>query len=179
MANEKESSRELQGLIARFPSKIWRFLERAWNLGVSEPKKFIHCLKVGLALSFVSLFYYMRPLHDGVGRNAMWAIMTVVVVFEYTVGRYPSWGTPFMSSSSFFELYHTCLFSSFVHVKTTVNLILNSPGKVQLRFLNLILWYQVQRYTNALIEQLQLFLLDLWALVFIGWPVNLEKNLSP
>lgn len=35
------------------------------------------------------------------------------------------------SSSSFFELYHTCLFSSFVHVKTTVNLILNSPGKVQ------------------------------------------------
>ncbi|XP_058223664.1 aluminum-activated malate transporter 10-like [Rhododendron vialii] len=86
MANEKESSRGLQGLIARFLSKIWRFLERAWNLGVSEPKKFIHCLKVGLALSFVSLFYYMRPLYDGVGRNAMCAIMTVVVVFEYTVG---------------------------------------------------------------------------------------------
>ncbi|KAH7864225.1 hypothetical protein Vadar_027208 [Vaccinium darrowii] len=86
MANEIESSRGLHGLAARFLSKIWRFIERAWNLGVAEPKKFIHCLKVGLALSFVSLFYYVRPLYDGVGGTAMWAIMTVVVVFEYTVG---------------------------------------------------------------------------------------------
>ncbi|KAL7002324.1 hypothetical protein U1Q18_003477 [Sarracenia purpurea var. burkii] len=75
-----------QGLIKRFILKIWRFLENAWKLGVSEPKKVVHCLKVGLALSFVSLFYYLRPLYDGVGGNAMWAVMTVVVVFEYTVG---------------------------------------------------------------------------------------------
>ncbi|CAN1299748.1 Aluminum-activated malate transporter 10 [Linum perenne] len=39
-----------------------------------------------MALSVVSVFYYMRPLNDGVGGNAMWAIMTVVVVFENTVG---------------------------------------------------------------------------------------------
>ncbi|CAL5331852.1 hypothetical protein CsSME_00013069 [Camellia sinensis var. sinensis] len=76
----------LKGLILWFVSKIWSFLEKAWNLGVSEPKKVIHCLKVGLALSLVSLFYYVRPLYDGVGGNAMWAVMTVVVVFEYTVG---------------------------------------------------------------------------------------------
>ncbi|GFY90198.1 aluminum activated malate transporter family protein [Actinidia rufa] len=76
----------LQGLISRFISKIWRFLEKAWNLGVAEPKKVIHCLKVGLALSFVSVFYYMRPLYEGVGGNAMWAVMTVVVVYEYTMG---------------------------------------------------------------------------------------------
>ncbi|KAL8207869.1 hypothetical protein R6Q57_007281 [Mikania cordata] len=29
----------------------------------------------------------MRPLYDGVGGSAIWAVMTVVVVFEYTVGR--------------------------------------------------------------------------------------------
>ncbi|KAK9279147.1 hypothetical protein L1049_012824 [Liquidambar formosana] len=40
----------------------------------------------GLSLSVVSLFYFMRPLYEGVGGNAMWAVMTVVVVFEYTVG---------------------------------------------------------------------------------------------
>ncbi|CAO2835437.1 unnamed protein product [Amaranthus hypochondriacus] len=66
--------------------KIWKFLVDCWKIGVAEPRKFIHCVKVGVALSVVSLFYYMRPLYEGVGGNAMWAIMTVVVVSEYTVG---------------------------------------------------------------------------------------------
>ncbi|XP_051147192.1 aluminum-activated malate transporter 10 [Andrographis paniculata] len=65
---------------------IGGFLERAWKMARNEPKKVMHCVKVGLALSLVSLFYYMRPLYDGVGGTAMWAVMTVVVVFEYTVG---------------------------------------------------------------------------------------------
>ncbi|KAL1549725.1 aluminum-activated malate transporter 10-like isoform X2 [Salvia divinorum] len=72
--------------LQRFVSKVGGFFQRAWRLGVNEPKKSIHCVKVGLALSLVSLFYYMRPLYNGVGGNAMWAVMTVVVVFEYTVG---------------------------------------------------------------------------------------------
>lgn len=67
--------------------KIWKFLVDCWKIGVAEPRKFIHCVKVGVALSVVSLFYYMRPLYEGVGGNAMWAIMTVVVVSEYTVGK--------------------------------------------------------------------------------------------
>ncbi|KAI6701960.1 hypothetical protein NL676_011096 [Syzygium grande] len=76
----------LVSLFSRFVSKIWGFLLKAWNLGVADPRKVIHSLKVGMALSVVSLFYYMRPLYEGVGGNAMWAIMTVVVVFEQTVG---------------------------------------------------------------------------------------------
>lgn len=79
-------SRILRGLMAFF-HKLGGFFERAWRIAVKEPKKSIHCVKVGLALSLVSLFYYMRPLYEGVGGNAMWAIMTVVVVFEYTVGK--------------------------------------------------------------------------------------------
>ena len=74
--------------LQRFVSKVGGFFQRAWRLGVNEPKKSIHCVKVGLALCLVSLFYYMRPLYDGVGGNAMWAVMTVVVVFEYTVGTF-------------------------------------------------------------------------------------------
>ena len=67
--------------------KIYKFLYKAWKLAVAEPKKVIHGFKVGLAISLVSLFYYMRPLYEGVGGNAMWAIMTVVVVFESTIGQ--------------------------------------------------------------------------------------------
>lgn len=66
--------------------KLCKFVKKAWELGMNDPRKFIHCLKVGIALTAVSLFYYLKPLYDGVGRNAMWAVMTVIVVFEYTAG---------------------------------------------------------------------------------------------
>lgn len=73
-------------LLSQFVLKIWRFLQKAWSLGANDPRKVVHCLKVGTALSVVSLFFYMRPLYESVGKNAMWAVMTVVVVFEHTVG---------------------------------------------------------------------------------------------
>ncbi|XP_039045239.1 aluminum-activated malate transporter 10-like [Hibiscus syriacus] len=76
----------LKGIIRRFASNVWRFLKRAWDVGANDPRKVIHCVKVGLALALVSLFYFIRPLYDGVGGNAMWALMTVVLVFETTVG---------------------------------------------------------------------------------------------
>ncbi|KAH9327058.1 hypothetical protein KI387_007236, partial [Taxus chinensis] len=57
-----------------------------WKLGKDDPRRAIHAIKVGLSLSVVSLFYLMEPLFDGVGDNAIWAIMTVVVVFEFTAG---------------------------------------------------------------------------------------------
>ncbi|BFG32048.1 hypothetical protein CerSpe_183220 [Prunus speciosa] len=76
----------LKGLIGGLVLKVWKFLKKAWDLGHNEPRKVIHCLKVGMALTVVSLFYYMRPLYEGVGGNAMWAVMTVVVVFENNVG---------------------------------------------------------------------------------------------
>ncbi|KEH42891.1 putative aluminum-activated malate transporter [Medicago truncatula] len=72
--------------ISSLYSKLCKFMKKAWEIGVNDPRKFIHCLKVGIALTAVSLFYYLNPLYDGVGRNAMWAVMTVVVVFEYTAG---------------------------------------------------------------------------------------------
>ncbi|XVF10339.1 hypothetical protein REPUB_Repub07fG0174300 [Reevesia pubescens] len=76
----------IKGLISGLTLKVWMFLKKAWDMGANDPRKVIHCIKVGLALTIVSLFYFMRPLYDGVGGNAMWAVMTVVVVFEPTVG---------------------------------------------------------------------------------------------
>ncbi|CAN6484814.1 unnamed protein product [Victoria cruziana] len=76
----------MMGLIMGCRISICKFAEDTWRLGASDPRKVVHCVKVGMALTVVSLFYYMRPLYDGVGGNAMWAVMTVVVVFEFTVG---------------------------------------------------------------------------------------------
>ncbi|KAH6762135.1 aluminum activated malate transporter family protein [Perilla frutescens var. hirtella] len=56
------------------------------KMGEDDPRRVIHSIKVGLALTIVSLFYYFRPLYDGFGQAGMWAILTVVVVFEFSVG---------------------------------------------------------------------------------------------
>ncbi|CAK7346611.1 unnamed protein product [Dovyalis caffra] len=50
-------------------------------------RKIIHCIKVGIALVLVSLVYFVDSLYKEVGDdNAMWAIMTVVVIFEFHAG---------------------------------------------------------------------------------------------
>lgn len=78
----------LKGLLMKvMVEPVAKFMRKAWKIGADDPAKVVHCLKVGLALSLVSIFYYMRPLYDGIGGNAMWAIMTVVVVFESNVGK--------------------------------------------------------------------------------------------
>ncbi|XP_022158799.1 aluminum-activated malate transporter 10 isoform X2 [Momordica charantia] len=76
----------IKSLIMELFVKCRKFLEKAGGIAKSEPKKGVHGLKVGLALTLVSIFYYMRPLYEGLGGSAMWAIMTVVVTFEYSVG---------------------------------------------------------------------------------------------
>ena len=76
----------IQHWISGLGLKLLKFPKKAWELGVNDPRKFIHAIKVAIALTLVSLFYYVKPLYDGVGGNAIWAVMTVVVVFQYTAG---------------------------------------------------------------------------------------------
>ncbi|XP_004293112.1 PREDICTED: aluminum-activated malate transporter 2-like [Fragaria vesca subsp. vesca] len=66
--------------------KVVEAAREAKKLGEDDPRRIVHSFKVGLALTLVSLFYYYRPLYDGFGVNAMWAVLTVVVVFEFSVG---------------------------------------------------------------------------------------------
>ncbi|XP_027351059.1 aluminum-activated malate transporter 13-like [Abrus precatorius] len=49
-------------------------------------RKMIHSVKVGISLVLVSLMYLVNPLFEQVGENAMWAIMTVIVIFEFSAG---------------------------------------------------------------------------------------------
>ncbi|PKA53938.1 Aluminum-activated malate transporter 1 [Apostasia shenzhenica] len=56
------------------------------KIGTDDPRRILHSLKVGLALTLISIFYYVKPLFHGLGASTMWAVLTVVVVMEYTVG---------------------------------------------------------------------------------------------
>ncbi|KAL2535634.1 Aluminum-activated malate transporter 12 [Forsythia ovata] len=66
-----------------FPSLL-SFLKE--NKCKYDRRKIIHSIKVGFSLVLVSLLYLLDPLFKQVGENAMWAIMTVVVVFEFFAG---------------------------------------------------------------------------------------------
>ncbi|KAL4570514.1 hypothetical protein LXL04_026170 [Taraxacum kok-saghyz] len=83
--------------IDRFNKKARAFMEKTkrspgiicrkvWKVGRDDPRRAIHALKVGFSLTLVSLLYLMEPLFKGVGENAIWAVMTVVVVLEFTAG---------------------------------------------------------------------------------------------
>ncbi|KAL6005479.1 hypothetical protein ACLOJK_006046 [Asimina triloba] len=93
------SSHEKAGFLARawdrikaqfsaLKSNVSEFHKKVKKVGRDDPRRIVHSIKVGLALSLVSAFYYFRPLYQGFGVSAMWAVLTVVVVFEYTVGEY-------------------------------------------------------------------------------------------
>ncbi|KAH9316158.1 hypothetical protein KI387_024785 [Taxus chinensis] len=84
--DEPEKCEELGSYMKKFSQPLEMFGKKMYKLGRDDPRRIIHAIKVGLALSVVSLFYLMEPLFDGVGDNAIWAIMTVVVVFEFTAG---------------------------------------------------------------------------------------------
>ena len=51
-------------------------------------RKLFHPLKGGLVLGMVSCVLLSKDVYNALGKNVIWAILTVVVVFESTVGRF-------------------------------------------------------------------------------------------
>lgn len=71
-------------------SKIWSYAKQVWvkacEMGRSDPRKIIFALKMGLALSFVSVLIFFKEPLSYIGQYSIWAILTVVVVFEFSIG---------------------------------------------------------------------------------------------
>ena len=78
---------------------------KACEIGRSDPRKIIFALKMGLALSFVTILIFFKEPLSYIGQHSIWAILTVVVVFEFSIGTPPP-----PSFSSF--LFPTILFLS-------------------------------------------------------------------
>jgi hypothetical protein len=82
--NLKKNMKAFSEKLKRFPGLLW---QTVWRVGRDDPRRVVHALKVGLSLTLVSLLYLLEPLFKGIGQNAIWAVMTVVVVLEFTAGQ--------------------------------------------------------------------------------------------
>ncbi|CAJ2660243.1 unnamed protein product [Trifolium pratense] len=76
----------LMNLPSEFIANVINVMLQLNKLGKDDPRRVIHSLKVSLAITLVSTFYYFKPLYDSFGSSAMWAVITVIVVSEFSVG---------------------------------------------------------------------------------------------
>ncbi|KAK9118471.1 hypothetical protein Scep_016564 [Stephania cephalantha] len=62
------------------------FAVKAWAFGRSDPRQIIFAAKQGLALVIISLLMFLKEPFNGISRYSVWAILTVVVIFEFSIG---------------------------------------------------------------------------------------------
>ncbi|XP_057450455.1 aluminum-activated malate transporter 2-like [Lotus japonicus] len=133
-------------LPSEFAAKVQEMILQLKKVGKDDPRRVIHSLKVALAITIVSAFYYLNPLYDGFGSSGIWAVFTVVFVSEFsvgaTLGKGVNRGIATLSGSALGLgcYYMVCLISRGDH--TTVEPVLlgvitflSSAGATYLRFL--------------------------------------------
>ncbi|VVA31134.1 PREDICTED: aluminum-activated malate transporter [Prunus dulcis] len=67
-----------------FSLKAW--VLKVWEFSKEDSNRVKFSLKVGLAVLLVSLLILFRAPYEVFGTNIIWSILTVAIMFEYTVG---------------------------------------------------------------------------------------------
>ncbi|CAN0876399.1 Aluminum-activated malate transporter 9 [Linum grandiflorum] len=62
------------------------FARKAVEMGRSDPRKVIFAAKMGMTLSIVSLLICWKGMPGDISQYSIWAILTVIVMFEFSIG---------------------------------------------------------------------------------------------
>lgn len=68
----------------RYSCSSW--MSDVWEFCKQDRNRVIFSLKVGLAVLLVSLLILFQAPYQIFGTNIIWSILTVAIMFEYTVG---------------------------------------------------------------------------------------------
>jgi hypothetical protein len=69
-----------------FSCKAW--ILSVWKFCKEDINRVLFSLKVGLAVLLVSLLILFEAPYEVFGTSIIWSILTVAIMFEYTVGMY-------------------------------------------------------------------------------------------
>ncbi|KAL1810723.1 hypothetical protein ACET3Z_020788 [Daucus carota] len=72
--------------VEAFSKKLKYVGVKAWEMGRSDPRKIVFSAKMGLALVLISLLIFFKEPVEELSQFSVWAILTVVVVFEFSIG---------------------------------------------------------------------------------------------
>lgn len=73
--------------IVGFVRKVQDVSSKAYQMGTSDPRKIVFSAKMGLALVLISLLIFFKQPVKELSQYSVWAILTVVVVFEFSIGK--------------------------------------------------------------------------------------------
>ncbi|KAM3328358.1 aluminum-activated malate transporter 9 [Capsicum galapagoense] len=62
------------------------YIKKVIDMGKNDPRKIIFALKMGFTLFAVSLLIFWKEPYPDVAQFSIWAILTVLIMFEFTIG---------------------------------------------------------------------------------------------
>jgi hypothetical protein len=82
---EDASARGVVGRLRRPAQAVRALAVEMWAFARKDPRKPVFAAKVAVALALITLLVFLREPSD-IASHSVWAILTVVVVFEFSIG---------------------------------------------------------------------------------------------